>query len=225
MSAKELHFYPGDKVMLWIVSGKVSMRAEAWGGEKPMRGVDYGIMAPRKTTAGTYIIYSYAPYKTKTWPNSRMIWGTPLRAEPDGTVSYQASGNGKWLPLIDHRGRAFKPATLTTWYFELYGEYRFPPTWVFNDFGPWAVRYFRDKDHDGKLSRGEHLSGEMIHTTPDNEAETVKGGPVNLESSHGCIHVKPRERDELARVGAFKRGNKLVVHRYEARMPAAWRAP
>jgi hypothetical protein len=211
--------------MLWIVGGKVMYRATAWGGEKPMRGVDYGIMAPRKTTAGTYTIYLYAPYKTKTWPNSRIVWGTPLRTEADGTVSYQASGNGKWLPLIDAKGRPFRPSTLTTWYFELYGQHQFPTSWVFNDFGPMAVRYFRDKDGDGKLSKGEHLMGEMIHTTPDNEAETARNEAVSLESSHGCIHVKPRERDELAKAGAFKRGNKLVVHRYEVHVPKVWRAP
>ena len=225
MSSKELHFYPADKTALWIVGGKVMYRAEAWGGEKPTKGVHYQTMAPRETTPGNYIIYLYAPYKTKTWPNSRIIWGTPLRAEPNATVSYQAWGNGQWLPLLDSKGRAIQPAALTQWYYELYGQYRFPTTWVFNDFGPMAVRYFRDKDGVGKLSKGELLSGEMMHTTPDNEAESAQGAAINMDYSHGCIHLKPRERDALAKAGAFKRGNRLIIHRYSVHVPKHWRAP
>jgi hypothetical protein len=91
---------------------------------------------------------------------------------------------------------------------------------VFNDFGPWAVRYFKDKNHNKKLDAGESLSGEMIHTTPENEGQIVKGEPVTLEPSHGCIHVSPADRDRFHAVGAFDKGVDLIIHVYAEAVPA-----
>lgn len=52
-------------------------------------------------------------------------------------------------------------------YDKLYGTKKVPNTWVFNDFGPVAIRYFKDLNANRKLDKGkgESLSGEMIHTT------------------------------------------------------------
>jgi len=63
----------------------------------------------------------------------------------------------------------------------------------------------------------------LIHTTPDNEAETAAGQPVNLLDSHGCIHIKPLDRDVFQRRGAFANGNFLTIHSYKASLPRAWR--
>jgi len=117
------------------------------------------------------------------------------------------------------------------YYGELYGETRLydddgdniPDRWVFNDFGPWAVRYYEDTNHDGRLDGKEALSGEMIHTTPLDEAANAKGVRVTLGSSHGCIHVSPRGRDKMLAAGAFKRGTLLVIHSYEEQLPTGWR--
>ena len=87
-----------------------------------------------------------------------------------------------------------------------------PDTWVFNEFGPIAIRYFRDRNRNRKLDAGESRMGEMIHTTPENEAQTVQGQPVELDTSHGCIHIKPSDRDLLLRLRAFAKGSLLVVH-------------
>lgn len=92
-----------------------------------------------------------------------------------------------------------------------------PRSWVFNDFGPLAIRYFEDIDGDGKRGPAEPLSGEMIHTTPENEAQTSRGLDVKLGQSHGCIHVRPVDRDALRNLGAFTKGNVFVVHRYSER--------
>ena len=83
---------------------------------------------------------------------------------------------------------------------------------MFNDFGPWAVRYYRDPNRNRQLDRGEHLMGEMIHTTPDTEAETDRGLPVQLSPSHGCVHLKPIDRNRFLGIGAFETGNLVVVH-------------
>jgi hypothetical protein len=71
------------------------------------------------------------------------------------------------------------------------------------------------------------LKGEMIHTTPPNEAQnssdTAQQDPsrrdVRLEPSHGCIHVKPFDRDRFLRLGAFAVGNLLVVHAPSENVP------
>jgi hypothetical protein len=91
---------------------------------------------------------------------------------------------------------------------------------VFNDFGANAVRYFVDLNKNRKLDGREHLSGEMIHTTPENEAQDAKKETVTLAPSHGCIHVKPSDREALLKAGAFARGTDLVIHKYGEKVPA-----
>jgi len=73
------------------------------------------------------------------------------------------------------------------------------------------------------LDGGERLSGEMIHTTPADEADNALGRRVVLDSSHGCIHVSPRGRDKLLAAGAFQPGTPLVIHTYDEHLPTGWR--
>lgn len=100
---------------------------------------------------------------------------------------------------------------------ELYGKKLVPETWVFNDFGPIAIRWFKDLNGNKVLDGKERLSGQMFHTTPDNEAEVVLAAPVRLTPSHGCIHLKPNDRDRLFTIGAFKRGTSFTVYKYHER--------
>jgi hypothetical protein len=98
-----------------------------------------------------------------------------------------------------------------------------PDKWVFNDFGPFAVRYFVDKNRNHRRDRNEALSGEMIHTTPQNEAEVSRGLKVGMHPSHGCIHVDPIDRDRLHSAGAFDRGIDLLIHGYNEPLPESLR--
>src|SRR6476659_9946714 len=82
-----------------------------------------------------------------------------------------------------------------------------------------AVRYFRDENNDRVLDGDEHLSGEMMHTIPLNEAQELRGNPVTFTKSHGCIHIAPRVRDRLRDAGAFNRGTTFIVHRYDEHVP------
>jgi hypothetical protein len=59
----------------------------------------------------------------------------------------------------------------------------------------------------------------MIHTTPVYGAATTLGKNVNLKSSHGCIHLKPHDRDALEKAGAFIKGTDLTIHQYEETIP------
>ena len=140
-----LHFFPGQKTMIWIVDGVVKIRAEAWGGEEPVPGMNYGTMKPRKTTPGRYVIHSLAPYRTNTWELSRIPWGTPITRSPDGDQVLYETGN------MAHPWKAIPNVTraeIEGLNYALYGKYELPDHWVFNDFGMKAVRYYRDLNHN-----------------------------------------------------------------------------
>jgi hypothetical protein len=202
--SKVLHFFPGQKAIIWAVNGVVKFRAEAWGEQAPISGANYGIMRPRQTTPGKYVIHSAAPYHTKTWPFSHIQWGTPIKLSSDlAHVVYQTGNHTNPWKNVDIDIPGLTPEVIKSSYNQLYGEWKIPGRWVFNDFGVKAVRYFKDDNNNKKLDKGEFLSGEMFHTTPENEAETALGRNVNLESSHGYIHLKPMDRDRFEKEGAF----------------------
>jgi len=90
---------------------------------------------------------------------------------------------------------------------------------VFNDFGPYALRYFKDRNRNRTLDAGEALMGEMIHTTPEDEAHSERGMTLALQHSHGCIHVRPADRELMLRAGAFRPGTLLIVHKGQETIP------
>ena len=231
-SKKELHFFPGEHKLVWVIDGAADIKADAWGGEEPVPGVKYDVMKPRPTTPGRYVIHSYAPYHTKTWALSKLTWGTPLKVDSTGkSLLYQTGvASGAWARLEDKIPGATLEA-IKNLYFTYYGSKNtydmdgdgVPESWVFNDFGPWAVRYYKDKNANHKLDAGESLSGEMFHTTPDNEAQAALGKPIDLAPSHGCIHLVPAQREVLHKAGAFAKGNDVVIHKYTEKVPALWK--
>lgn len=207
----ELHFYPGTHTLIIKDKKLVSKRFSAWGGP-PSMGSDPR-MPEQPTTPGSYLIHSAKPYYTPTWTFSKIKWGTALRDKPtDSDVWYQLPG-GKWGSVKKDIG--ISRMQLVRLYKEMYGSSRVPDKWVFNDFGPIAIRWFEDTNANGKLDGNEKLSGQMFHTTPINEAQHAQGKPVNLEPSHGCIHIKPADRDTLFSLGAFDPGTRFVVHKYD----------
>ena len=210
---ERLEFFPGEKRLILVVDGTPALEIEAWGG--PQTEVSRGPGEPfgaGPTDPGQYVIWTVAPYVTRTWPWSRIRWGARLKLATDDLddLLYQADA-GKWRSVKKLTG--LKRATIAHRYYELYGEWRVPETWVFNDFGPTAIRYFKDRNHDGRLDDGETLSGEMFHTTPDNEASSS----ASMYESHGCIHLRPAQRDRMIGAGGFRRGMPLVIHTYTER--------
>ena len=224
---ERLEFFPGEKRLLYLVDGKRKLEVEAWGGPEHQLprspGEPFGA---GPTDPGRYVIWTTGPYVTPTWPWSRVPWGSRLResTQDPGDVLYEA-GHGKWMSV--RRLTGMKKAQIARAYHQLYGRWRVPETWVFNDFGPLAIRYFRDRNGDGVLDGHEHLSGEMFHTTPDNEAQdalyraahpgAVDEPPVQLFESHGCIHLRPADRARMMGAGGFRRGMRLVIHTYRER--------
>jgi len=223
----QIHFFPMPKRLLWTVGKKIMLDVEAWGGQKAVRHhhyrydpIDQG-MRPRLTTPGGYVISGWGPYRTDTWKYSRIRWGTPLRIDLTGQYVLFETGNqsDRWK-RVDSVIPGMTRASITDFFRELWGYDRsrdtdgdgVPDTWVFNDFGPVAINYFRDPNRNRKLDKGERIMGEMIHTTPVNEAQTSHGEAVTMEFSHGCIHVRPVDLGRLIGQGAVKAGNLLFVH-------------
>lgn len=206
----ELHFYPGQNLLVAIDKLLVIGKYEAWGGPAS-KGSDPR-MAEEPTWPGEYVISKAHAYRTSTWPLSRIKWGTPLRDMPAQNDIWYQLGSGKWGSISKDLG--IPRNDIVNLYYQLYNVRMVPKQWVFNDFGPVAIRWFKDNNGNKVLDGTERLSGQMFHTTPNNEAEHARGLSVALTHSHGCIHLKPAERQQLFAIGAFNPGTKFVVHKY-----------
>ncbi|UJF22005.1 L,D-transpeptidase family protein [Shewanella sp. OMA3-2] len=207
----DIHFYPGQNLLIINRDGRDIARFEAMGGPSKM-GNDPQ-MAEEPTWPGTYIIDKAEAYRTPTWPMSKLTWGTELMDMPLKRDIWYALPSGKWGSLNQLFNTVTRDAIMDMNH-QLYGKRIVPSRWVFNDFGPVAIRWYKDLNGNKVLDGKEVLSGQMFHTTPDNEAETALGLPVRLAPSHGCIHLKPNDRDRLFTIGAFTRGTLFTVYKY-----------
>ena len=200
-----------------MVKGQLKAWAIAWGGpEKEEALVPGQPFTAIPTKPGRFLIWKIGPYRTQTWKASRIRWGTRLRLDPHhpDDVLYEVSP-GRWASVLKAT-EVYTRTEIKNRYQELYGRYEVPPRWVFNDFGKVAIRYFRDRNHNGQLDPEEHLEGEMFHSTAENEAETVlTPDKIRMETSHGCIHLRPVQRDKLIKDGIMVRGRTLIIHRYD----------
>jgi len=168
------------------------------------------------TDAGEYVIAYCGKHSSSKYYRywSKVRWGTPLR-EKRGVL--QVYVNKRWRPL-----KNFTPATkdvIMDRHKALYGTRKLPSKWVFNDFGHLTCYFFKDLDKDRRKDKNERIHSELIHTTPDDEASTAQGKPVILTESHGCIHVKPNDIDEMRKKGYLKPGNSLIIHGYKKVAP------
>lgn len=210
----ELHFFPGQNLLAVKKDKNYTSRYEAWGGPSSMGDDPY--MAEEPTWPGTYIIHGSQKYVTPTWAFSKIKWGTRLRDMPQINDIYYELPSKKWGSVKKDTGISRKD--IVQQYQMYYGKMKVPNQWVFNDFGPLVIRWFRDLNNNKVLDKNERLSGQMFHTTPINEAEHAQGKKVSLMPSHGCIHLKPADRDILLATGAFQPKTIFVVHKYNERI-------
>lgn len=210
----ELHFYPGQHLLALKQDKTIKFRFEAWGG--PATVVAAPNMAEEPTWPGTYIIHSTQAYTTPTWGWSKIKWGTPLQDRKDIDDIYYQLPSKKWASLKSDLG--ITRDQVRNLHFMYYKNLIVPAKWIFNDFGPISIRWFKDLNGNKILDKNERLSGQMFHTTPQNEAENSLGSKVNLMPSHGCIHLKPSDRDKLISLGAFKPKTTFVVHPYHEKL-------
>lgn len=185
------------------------------------------------TKAGRYVIHSIAKHVSGgRWIMSSIPWGTPITfnwiehkiyIRKDKKLVKLSEYNTQWsrfsdTDLYDQLLKIYQDN-----YMNYYSK-PFPDTWIFNDFGHVAVKYFKDINNNFILDNKESIQSDFIHTTPVDEAKTAYNKiveprfakPIVLENSHGCIHVKPDNINELIDNGYLSKGGNLEVHPYEA---------
>ena len=168
------------------------------------------------TDPGQYRVAKCGRHSSPSYPVwSKIRWGSDIK-ETGGKLFVMH--NGAFKPLSELSPTLSKD-DIKQRHKELYGKYEVPPKWVFNDFGHMTCYFYKDLNNNKKLDGKEHIHTEYFHTTPDNEAQQSSGQPVTLGESHGCIHLKPVDIDDLIAKSYFKSGNKVVVHKAGEKVP------
>ena len=192
---------------------------EVAGGPPPGRGAPdrAGGHVAEATPAGRYILGPTEHHTTMNWPYSVVPWGAKIR-EQHGLIEYQRGS--EWVTATGRFGtvtramilwdtRSGRPTSIfkadqdarrifTDDHGDLLTE------WKKNDFGKWSWNLVRDG----------HRTPIYIHTRPDDEADTDAGRPFDLIGSHGCLHIRPRDRNEMMSRGYLKAGVAVEVFPY-----------
>jgi hypothetical protein len=194
------------------------------GGPPPGKGhKDRGGHVKGRTPEGTYVLDGPEHHVTRNWPGSIIPWGAKLR-ESGGVVQYEVKG--KWYNATGHDGAVVGATRL---FLHRDGRHAtdkeieaavraellngpdgaLMPVYKKNDFGKWSWN----------LKRHGARSAFYIHTTPENEAQQeastpAKPVPVVLEQSHGCVHVRPADRDDMIKKGYLKPGVEVEIKPY-----------
>jgi hypothetical protein len=171
------------------------------------------------TDAGTYRGARCGQHSSPSYPDwSKIRWGSEVR-EVGGEI--QVKHDGKWQPLSKLSPKLTK-MDLMLKNLEYWNKFEMPTEWRFNDFGHVTCYFYKDLNGNGRLDTdaGEDIHKEYFHTTPPDEANTAAGRPVKLVESHGCIHLKPNDIDDMIAKGYFQAGNTVLVHKYSEKLPA-----
>jgi RHS repeat-associated protein len=187
----------------------------AGGPSKSQMGSDGFMMTP--TDSGKFRIFGSWAHSSSRYPAwSAVPWGSKLK-ERRGKLYIKV--RGKWSLLSKYSN--VTKTEIMDYYDDLYGKRILPDKWVFNDFGHLTFFYYKDRNNNKKLDKGkEKIHGEFIHSSPDTEAMTAQGQKVKLKHlyvSHGCIHIRPIDIDEILKKGYLKKGYEFIVHSYKAK--------
>ena len=173
------------------------------------------------TPPGRYILGEREHVTTRSWPASVVPWGAPLRINSDGEVEFQgrskhwtlATGrHGRVTSALDQytqrNGKKYPLSALAAYSKTMFIDSKTNklrwPTYRGNDFGLWGWN----------LTRNGSRTGYFVHTTPVNENDYATAAMKNLDNSHGCIHLVPKERDRLMKAGLLKAGVPFEVRPY-----------
>ena len=182
---------------------------EATGGPStPRMGRDGFMMTP--TPAGRYRVAGCARHSStgryKAW--SMFRWGSPMKDE-GGKVFVMH--DGKWT---DVAVVGITRAEILDSCWKLYRLRTVTPTWVFNDFGHITCYLYRDTNNNARQDANERTLSEMLHPDPVNEARAFWEMPAKLDVSHGCVHLKPADIDDMINRKYMRKNNLVVVHPY-----------
>jgi glycerol-3-phosphate cytidylyltransferase-like family protein len=205
---------PGQSAKFTVKSLVTLFEFDAVGGP-PSSGLDDAGNSYGPTQAGEYVIVGlWKHVSTGQWGWSKIEWGTPMQ-EKNGRYEVLIEGVWKYvdeiLPVssqeIKSRIIALYEKDVSMW----------NKTWVFNDFGHITCFIARDLDKNGKFDRGkEKIHHQFFHTVPVDEVLTYRNREkdIELSTSHGCIHLKPKDIDTLVNKGFMKPGNIVYIYDY-----------
>jgi len=157
------------------------------------------------TKPGAYKLGPGHPHVTRNWYFSQIPWGAEIRKN-DGGYQYRWPGRSGWSWATSNPASTLKEPLGDTDFEDLPEVTRGGETlliWNKNDFGPIAWNLVP--------------SDMYVHTTPDTEQGTPHppGAAGTLSCSHGCIHIDPRERDEMMKQGYLGTDIPFVVRRWD----------
>jgi hypothetical protein len=171
--------------------------------------------------AGRYVLDRAEHHTSGGWPNSVVPWGARIR-EVDGIVQFElgsrweaASGtSGKvtlaYVRFFQRSGRPVTPVIASRHARQMFYDSKtgqLVPRWLQNDFGKWSWN----------LKQNGVRTVFFIHTTPEDEA--AGDSPFDLQQSHGCLHIRPKDRDVMVARRYLAEGVEVIVKRYDERLP------
>lgn len=207
----------GTNASLTVKAKKNVAVYDAVGG--PIKPFDVGTpQAGGKTEPGHFVIVGIWKHRSKSnkWAYQEIEWGTPVRDD----------GRHVWVTIDSHEidqetlTRISRDILLNDYnnYYNLSGTSAtiLPRTWIYNPFGHITCYFAKDLNENGYYDPdSEKIHHQFFHPTAENEAETTYGRRVVLKSSHGCIHVKPKDIDEMIQKGFMKIGNRVFISNYD----------
>lgn len=154
--------------------------------------------------AGTYKLGEGKSVVTSAWGlRDKIAWGAPFRMH-DNEVQFKNPGED-WQFASGPKSVLNKD--LKVEHFKRNGE--LIKEWRHNDFGQTAFEI-------------QGSPGLFVHTSPDTEdllkkeeEEHKVHEPLQLDHSHGCLHVEPLDRNRLMTTGYLQKGVTLVIKRYD----------
>lgn len=160
------------------------------------------VAAPTKP--GSYRLGPAHAHVTSNWYFSQIPWGAEIRAK-DGGYQYRLPGLFVWSWATKNPAGTLKEPLEDVDFEGLPEVTRNGETfmvWNKNDFGPIAWNLAP--------------SDLYVHTTPDTEAGTrPPGASKSLTCSHGCVHIDPKERDEMTKAGYLGADIQFVVRKWD----------
>jgi hypothetical protein len=227
-----LVFFPGERLAhgatvgaIYVIGGKGESFEAAGGPPTPFK--DRGGHTGEPTPVGHYMLGPKRHVVAPSWPKSAIPYGAALRLH-NGECEYADDAHpGDWhlatgpSGVVTQAAIAFKRRDgisvdvhdVTKLVRNIFidpttGTLRFTE-WKMNDFGRWGWNLM--------TSRGG--TAYFIHTTPDDEAATEDKKAFFLANSHGCIHIRPNDRDTMISLGYLKQGVGFEVRSYDEKGP------
>jgi len=173
------------------------------------------------TDPGTYRVAHVSRHVSDSkYKLSKIPWGAPLRVSGE---KLEANIGGKWSDVEKLTGYSLK--TIEGHYKSLGYKGGIRDTWLLNDFGHKTVYLYKDRNKNAHWDRAsEPIHGEFVHPTAEYEAAEIRAEEkktvpaYRLTPSHGCVHMRPGDIDEMQTEGFLRANTPFVVYPYRTTM-------